>query len=159
MAMPMECFLFGTACSTIILQWPLAQLFLAAWAGSTGQCSVYLSEMSMNITFWSWPNFVTFHLVHERNILLCINIAVAKFRELLMKGKLSVILLSGILLCGMLISVILLRVILLSGILLSFSLIKVFHLRTIQLAQLNAILINVIVNNVVAPKSCHLTHF
>jgi hypothetical protein len=47
MAMPSECFcfdfLFGTACGAIILQWPLTQLLPAAWAGSTGQCSVYLS--------------------------------------------------------------------------------------------------------------------
>jgi hypothetical protein len=27
----------------LCLQWPLAQLFLAAWAGSMGQGSVYLS--------------------------------------------------------------------------------------------------------------------
>jgi hypothetical protein len=47
MAMPMDCFdfdfLFGTACGAIILQWPPTQLLPAAWAGSTGQCSVYLS--------------------------------------------------------------------------------------------------------------------
>jgi hypothetical protein len=36
-------FLFGTACGAIILQWPLTQLLPAAWAGSTGQFSVYLS--------------------------------------------------------------------------------------------------------------------
>jgi hypothetical protein len=43
MAMKSECFCFGTASGTIILQWPLAQLFPAAWASSTGQCLVYLS--------------------------------------------------------------------------------------------------------------------
>jgi hypothetical protein len=36
-------FCFGTAFGAIILQWPLTQLLPAAWAGSTGQCSVYLS--------------------------------------------------------------------------------------------------------------------
>jgi hypothetical protein len=47
MTMPMVCFCFdfqfGTACGTIILQWPLTQLFPKALAGSTGQCSVHLS--------------------------------------------------------------------------------------------------------------------
>jgi hypothetical protein len=32
-----------TACGAIILKWPLAQLFPAAWADSINQCSVYLS--------------------------------------------------------------------------------------------------------------------
>ncbi len=32
----------------LCLQWPLAQLFPVAWEGSTGQCSVYISYMSMN---------------------------------------------------------------------------------------------------------------
>ncbi len=40
MAMPREYFCFdfwyGTACGAIIMQWPLTQLFPAAWAGSTG---------------------------------------------------------------------------------------------------------------------------
>ncbi len=31
----------------LCLPWPLTQLFPAAWAGSTGQCSVYSSLMSM----------------------------------------------------------------------------------------------------------------
>jgi hypothetical protein len=31
----------------LCLQWPLAQLFPAAWAGVLSQCSVYLSLMSM----------------------------------------------------------------------------------------------------------------
>jgi hypothetical protein len=47
MALPWECFCFdfyiGMACDAIILQLPLAQLFPAAWAGGTGQWSVYLS--------------------------------------------------------------------------------------------------------------------
>jgi len=37
----------GTACGAIILQSPLPQLFPAAGASGTGQCSVYLSLMSM----------------------------------------------------------------------------------------------------------------
>ncbi len=41
------CFYFGTACCAICLQWPLVQLFVAAWAGGTGLRSVYLSLMSM----------------------------------------------------------------------------------------------------------------
>ena len=32
------------------LSMPLTQLLPAAWAGSTGQCSVYLSQMSMILT-------------------------------------------------------------------------------------------------------------
>ncbi len=51
LATPRECycfdFCFGTACGAIILQWPLAQLFPAAWEGVLSQCSVYLSLMSM----------------------------------------------------------------------------------------------------------------
>jgi hypothetical protein len=35
-------FCIGSACGAIILQWPLAQLFPAAWASIMGQCSVYL---------------------------------------------------------------------------------------------------------------------
>ncbi len=31
-------FCIGSACGAIILQWPLAQLFPAAWAGIMGQC-------------------------------------------------------------------------------------------------------------------------
>jgi hypothetical protein len=31
----------------LCLQWTLAQLFFAAWPGGTGQCSIYLSQMSM----------------------------------------------------------------------------------------------------------------
>jgi hypothetical protein len=31
----------------LCLQWLLAQLFLPAWAGGTGHCSVYLSLMSI----------------------------------------------------------------------------------------------------------------
>ncbi len=45
--MPRECFYldfcFGTACGAVRLQWPLAQLFPAAWVGGMGQCSIYLS--------------------------------------------------------------------------------------------------------------------
>jgi hypothetical protein len=47
MAISRECFGFDFALvlhvTLLWLQWPLAQLFLAAWAGDTGQCSVYLS--------------------------------------------------------------------------------------------------------------------
>jgi hypothetical protein len=49
--MPSECFcfafFFGTACGAIKFAVALSQLFPAAWAGSTGQCSVYLSKISM----------------------------------------------------------------------------------------------------------------
>ncbi len=36
------CFDFALLC-----QWPLAQLIPAAWAGGVGQCSVYLTQMSV----------------------------------------------------------------------------------------------------------------
>ncbi len=45
--MPSKCFcfdfLFGSACGTIILQWPLAQQVPAAWAGGTASVqSIFL---------------------------------------------------------------------------------------------------------------------
>jgi len=53
MAMPRESFSFDFACvlhmAALCLQWPLAQLFLVAWSGVTGQCSDHLSLMSEEI--------------------------------------------------------------------------------------------------------------
>jgi hypothetical protein len=47
MAMLRECFCLDLASvehvAPLCLQWPLAQLFPAAWADSLGHCSVYCS--------------------------------------------------------------------------------------------------------------------
>ncbi len=58
--MPWECFGFDFALvhhvAPLCWQWSLAQLFPAALAGRTGQCSVYLSYMSINVAplCWQW---------------------------------------------------------------------------------------------------------
>jgi hypothetical protein len=46
------CFVFASVWQVValFLQWTLAQLFPAAWAGNTGLCSAYLSLMSMGNT-------------------------------------------------------------------------------------------------------------
>ncbi len=51
MAMTWECFYFDFAVvqhvAPLCLRWPLAHLFPAAWESNTGQCTNYLSQMSM----------------------------------------------------------------------------------------------------------------
>jgi hypothetical protein len=48
-AMFLFCFVFALVQHAVPLrsQWLLAKLFPAAWAGSSGQCTVYLSLMSV----------------------------------------------------------------------------------------------------------------
>jgi hypothetical protein len=54
-------FLFGTWCGAIILQWPLAQLFPAAWAGYEQVFSLSFLDVYREETFFVAIHWNTFH--------------------------------------------------------------------------------------------------